>query len=217
MHNPLRNEAEVFRAVVIVGIGAALVIALALLTGGPVGAIVFFVLVGSGAAYLWRRAQGTETTQTPVASTEPDTHRILVIANETVAGRDLLEEIRTRGKGKRAEVLVVTPALTKSQLQHWASDTDDAKRAAEHRLEDSLATLREAGLDARGGVGDEDPNVALGDALREFGADEVIISTHPPDRSRWLERGVVIKAREEVPLPVTHVVVDLEAEGVAGR
>ena len=45
-----------------------------------------------------------------------------------------------------------------------------------------------------------------------FPADEVIISTHPPERSKWLERGVVERAREEVPLPITHVVVDLETE-----
>jgi hypothetical protein len=68
------------------------------------------------------------------------------------------------------------------------------------------------GLRARGEVGDSDPNVAIEDALRTFPADEVIISTHPPDRSRWLERGVVQRARDDVELPVTHVVVDLEAE-----
>jgi hypothetical protein len=42
-----------------------------------------------------------------------------------------------------------------------------------------------------------------------------VISTHPPERSRWLEGGVVERARNEIPLPVTHVVVDLEAEGTA--
>jgi hypothetical protein len=40
----------------------------------------------------------------------------------------------------------------------------------------------------------------------------VIISTHPPERSRWLERGVVERARRDVDLPITHVVTDLEAE-----
>ena len=54
--------------------------------------------------------------------------------------------------------------------------------------------------------------MAIEDALRTFPADEVIISTHPPDRSRWLERGVVQRARDDVELPVTHVVVDLETE-----
>jgi GABA permease len=75
-----------------------------------------------------------------------------------------------------------------------------------------VQAIEALGLRARAEVGDCDPNVAMEDALREFGADEVIISTHPPDRSRWLERGVVERAREEVELPVTHVVVDLDAE-----
>jgi hypothetical protein len=42
----------------------------------------------------------------------------------------------------------------------------------------------------------------------------VIISTHPPERSRWLEQGVVERAERDVPLPVAHVV-DLEAERAA--
>ena len=80
-------------------------------------------------------------------------------------------------------------------------------------MDDSLRRMAEAGIRARGRVGDHhEPNASLEDALRDFPADEVIISTHPPDRSRWLERGVVERAREEVPLPITHVVVDLEAE-----
>jgi hypothetical protein len=50
------------------------------------------------------------------------------------------------------------------------------------------------------------------DALRTFGADEVVISTHPEGRSHWLERGVVEAARERFTVPISHVVVDLEAE-----
>jgi hypothetical protein len=73
--------------------------------------------------------------------------------------------------------------------------------------------MEAAGLTASGDVGDHhEPYAALEDALRYFAADEVIISTHPPQKSRWLERGVVERARREVPLPITHVVVDLEAE-----
>ncbi len=66
------------------------------------------------------------------------------------------------------------------------------------------------GLDGRGEIGDSDPNVAIEDALRAFPADELLISTHPPQRSRWLEQGVVKWAREEIELPITHVVVDLD-------
>jgi hypothetical protein len=98
-------------------------------------------------------------------------------------------------------------------MEHWASDVDGAVEEARRRLDDSLRRMADAGIRARGQVGDHhEPNASLEDALRDFPADEVIISTHPPNRSRWLERGVVQRAREEVPLPVTHVVVDLEAE-----
>jgi len=61
-------------------------------------------------------------------------------------------------------------------------------------------------------VGDADPLQAIEDALRAFGADEVIVSTHPPGRSNWLERDVIARARERFDLPITHVVVDLERE-----
>ena len=87
-----------------------------------------------------------------------------------------------------------------------------AGAAAGERLEASLARLREAGIEARGEVGDGEPLQAIEDALRTFGADEIIISTHPEGRSHWLERGVVTRARERFAVPITHVVVDLERE-----
>jgi hypothetical protein len=67
-------------------------------------------------------------------------------------------------------------------------------------------------VEARGEVGDADPIQAMDDALRTFGADEIVISTHPPGRSNWLEKEVIGRARERYPVPITHVVVDLERE-----
>jgi len=213
MHNPLRSETDVFRAVIVIVVGAAAIIALTLIAGQTAGALLLLVLAIVGLAVLWQRARGELPKRAEVAAADDDVYRILVVANETVGGRALLHEIRESGRGKRSEILVVVPALTASQLEHWASDVDGAIADADRRLEASLAAMREAGLDARGHVGDHhEPSAAIEDALREFGADEVIISTHPPDRSRWLEGGVVERARREVPLPVTHVVVDLDAE-----
>jgi hypothetical protein len=216
MHNPLRSETDVFRAVVVIGAGAAAVIAITEITNQTVGAIALAVLAVAGLAVLWQRARGELPHRAEVTSSSDDVYRILVVANETVGGRALLEEIRNRGKGRRSEILVVVPALTASQLEHWASDVDGAISDARRRLDESLATMREAGLGVSGRVGDHhEPNASIEDALREFAADELIISTHPPARSRWLEQGVVERARREIPLPVTHVVVDLQAE--AGR
>jgi len=133
--------------------------------------------------------------------------KVLVIANETVAGRELKDAVKERAEG--GEVLVVAPALN-TRLRHLFADVDKAREAAEGRLHESLKHLEEAGIHARGAVGDTDPVRAMGDALFEFDADEIIISTHPPGRSNWMEKGVVERAREETDVPIKHVVVDLE-------
>ena len=216
MHNPLRSEAEMFRVVVIVGIAAAPVIAVGLITEPVYGAILLALEVGIGIGVLWRSSRGSEPHTAAVVQAEDEAHRVLVVANQTVAGRALLEEIRSRCEGRRSEVFVVVPALVTSRLEHLAHDVDSAIAEAEQRLGRSLEAMSGVGINATGQVGDHhDPNVAIEDALREFAADEVVISTHPPERSRWLERGVVERAEREVPLPVTHVIVDLEAEETA--
>ena len=140
-----------------------------------------------------------------------DERRILVVANETVAGTALREAIRAAAEGARANVLVVSPALN-TPLKHWMSDEDGARAEAEGRLALSIGELERLGIQARGEVGDPDPLQAVEDALRTFGADLIIVSTHPEGRSNWLERGVVSGARERFAVPITHVVVDLEAE-----
>jgi hypothetical protein len=140
--------------------------------------------------------------------------RILVIANETCAGRGVVDEVRYRaGAGAPAEVVVVAPALAKSRLEHWlSSDSERRRDEATERLEESIRAFEAAGMNARGTLGDADPLQALDDALRVFDPDEIVISTHPPARSNWLERQVVRKARERYTKPITHVVVDLMHE-----
>ncbi|HYC82133.1 MAG TPA: hypothetical protein VEB65_10125 [Solirubrobacterales bacterium] len=212
MHNPLRNEADVFRLVVVIGIGAAAVVALTLLTRPVIGAILAAALIGLGVGLAWRGARGSLPSSFAPRSSDDGKHRLLVVANQTVAGQALLAEIARRCEGHDCEVFVVAPALAGSRAAHWASDIDDGIALARERLQASLDGLERLGLSAEGEIGDSDPNLALEDALRHFPADEVVISTHPPQRSRWLERGVVARAEKDLALPVTHVVVDLEAE-----
>ena len=131
--------------------------------------------------------------------------RILVVANETVEGRALHEAVRFRAQ-RSAEVLVVAPALN-SRLRHWVSDEDVARRRAEERLVRSIERFAEAGVDAHGVVGDADPLQAIADSLCVFAADEIVIATHPADRSHWLSRDVVARARRRFGVPVRHVVV----------
>lgn len=135
--------------------------------------------------------------------------KILVIANETVAGEELHSRIKALVSGFDAEVLVVAPALS-SRVKYFLSDEDAPRALAGERLERSLKLMRQSGVVATGSVGDADPVRACEDATAIFEPDHVVISTHPPGRSNWLERDVVERIQSAVEVPVTHVVVDLE-------
>ncbi|HEU4737294.1 MAG TPA: hypothetical protein VFS48_09755 [Solirubrobacterales bacterium] len=187
-------------------------IALTLLTRPVFGVIWAALLIGFGVGFGYRAARGSLPRSVSLTRGGDGKLRLLVVANETVQGEALLNEIRDRCHDRKSEVLVVTPALASSRASHWASDIDEAIELARQRMELSLIELRKLGLKARGEIGDSDPNVAIEDALRVFAADEILISTHPPDRSRWLEHGVVDKARERIELPIAHVVVDLTTD-----
>ena|SRR5438132_1831021 len=210
MRNPFRSEADAYRFVWLT-LGYFALIVIGSLINVWVGLAVF--IVETAVVLWWLVFRGQREAPVPVA---PPTHaegerRILVVANETVGGPELLETIQTKSAGRQAHVLVVVPALN-SPLRHWVSDEDEARAAAQERLNRSLESMRTVGIDARGEIGDGDPLQAIEDALRTFAPDDLIISTHPEGRSHWLERGVVSGARERFALPVTHVVVDLEAD-----
>ena len=212
MKKPFRSEAEAYRFVIgTVGYFAAIVLATAL--GGRWWGIGVFVVL-SVLVLIWffrREVREQPPATAPAHRGAEDERRVLVVANETVIGRALREAVESAAEGGRANVLVVSPALN-SPLKHWTSDEDQARAAAEDRLRLSVAELERLGISARGEVGDADPLQAIEDALRTFGADVIVISTHPEGRSNWLERGVVTSARERFAVPITHVVVDLDAE-----
>lgn len=189
-------------------------IGLTLLTRPVFGVVWAAALVGFGVGVGYRNSRGSLPRSVELTRGGDGKHRLLVVANETVGGEALLDEIHNRCRGRDCEILVVTPALTASRASHWASDVDEAIELARQRMELSLIAIDALGLKARGEIGDSDPNVAIEDALRVFPADEIVISTHPLHRSRWLEHGVVERAGNEIELPITHVVVDLTAEGV---
>lgn len=210
------TEENMFKVVVAVGIAMLPVILLALIVDPIAGAILFGIEVGLGIGYLIQRSRAIPPRPAEVAPVPDDgVHRVLVVANETVGGRSLLDALQRRLEGEKASaVLVVVPPLSKSAADHWSSDVDGDIAEARNRLDSSVSAMRTAGMTVQGRLGDHhDPNQAIEDALKTFPADEVIISTHPESRSRWLESGVVEKARAELPQPVTHVVVDLDAEG----
>src|SRR3954471_23903155 len=146
-------------------------------------------------------------------SAEP--YRVLVVANETVGGRALIDAVRkcgesAREQGRPLEVLVVAP---QNQPKHGYVVYDDSVRsAAESRLRTTVEQLRQVGIEANAEVMDPDPYNATMDALGNFQADEIIISTHPGPRSGWLRRDLIDRVKDATGLPVEHVVVDLDAD-----
>ena len=208
MKNPLRDEASAFQ-VVLITLGGAVLVVIAAWLNTWLGLAVFVVLVGVA---LWAIRGGLiqKPPQAHVVHDDSPARKILVIANETVGGDELLTLLGAKSIDVDEQVLLVCPALN-SRVRTWTSDEDPARAGAQERLDASLSRLAEAGVSARGEIGDGDPLQALEDALREFPADEIVVSTHPPGRSHWLEQGVVEQARQRYDVPITHVVVDLAA------
>jgi hypothetical protein len=138
---------------------------------------------------------------------------VLVIANETVAGRSLIEAIERRREDGPVRVTVITPV--NQPREGYVVYEDTRRAAAGRRLEQTLGVLRAEGIPASGLVVETDPVAATRDALAQLEPppDEIIVSTHPLQRSGWLRRNVVERIESAAGgLPVEHVVVDLERE-----
>ena len=141
-------------------------------------------------------------------------NHVLVIANETVAGQTLIEALKSRAAEGETRVTVVAPI--NEPREGYVVYEDTRRAAAGRRLDRTLQLLRAAGIPASGLVVDADPVNATRDAIAqaEPPIDSVIVSTHPPERSGWMQRNVPERVRKAAAsLPVEHVVVDMQAEG----
>ncbi len=137
---------------------------------------------------------------------------VLVVANETLGGRSLMEAIRARlAQGDTRLVLCVPQTRPKSGLVIYADAVHDAAQA---RLNLALGFVRAEGIEAIGEVGDSDPYTATMDAAREHHPNEIIISTYPESRSGWLRRDLIERVQDASGAPVEHVVADIDTEGL---
>jgi GABA permease len=215
MRNPIRSETDAFY----IAVGGAAIIAAALLLGSLLDPLVGVALVaGAGiGALTWELSTKDPERRRPLreaASAAPPRNRaagrrVLVVANRTLHGSELRAEIHDRAAAG-AELHIVAPILC-SRMHYIASDVDRELTEARERLATALEWARAEGLAVTGKVGD--PNAAFGaieDELRGHGADEVIISTYPHGKSNWLETGIVERLRDELDVPVIHVVVPSE-------
>jgi GABA permease len=213
MWNPFRSEAEAFRVVVALALLAGVGLLVGFLASPVAGWAIFGAGVAAGVTYAWteRRAAKARPLAEADASFRVEdhvSHRVLAVANESLESEALRSELMRRVE-LWPEVFVLAPVPC-SRAHYWTTDVDCERGEAARRLAAALEWVRAQGFTAYGEVADPDPLVAIADALRRFDADEIVIVTHPPGRSTWLEAGVVERVREELDIPVTHVVADAE-------
>jgi hypothetical protein len=137
---------------------------------------------------------------------------VLVVANRTLGGAKLLEAVRERAAAGDVRFRLVVP---QSNPSAGLVIYDEAVReSAQARVDLALSLVTGESIDATGEVGDADPFLATMDAIATRRPDEILISTHPAVSSGWLRRDLVERIRNASGLPVEHIVVDIEHEGL---
>jgi len=139
---------------------------------------------------------------------------VLVVANETVAGRGLIEALERRA-GEGGVELITVLAPVNNPRDGYVVYEDTRRAAAGRRLDRTLEVLRAEKIPAHGMVVEADPADAVRDALNQLEPPptEILVSTHPLPKSGWLRKNVLDRIRAAAPdLPVEHIVVDLAAE-----
>jgi len=137
---------------------------------------------------------------------------ILVVANETLGGRSLLDAVRSRAaEGEVRFVICVPQNRPRSGLVVYDDAVFDA---AQVRVDLAVEFIRAEHIQVIGEVGDPDPYTATIDAVHAYRPSEIIISTYPETRSGWLRRDLVDRVRDASGLPVEHVVADPDTEGL---
>jgi hypothetical protein len=140
---------------------------------------------------------------------------ILVIANETVAGRGLIDAVKQKAAGQDVELVTVLAPVSAPRAGYVVYE-DTRRAAAGRRLDRTLAALREAGIPAHGLVVESDPEDAVRDAfgMLDPKPTDVILSTHPVEKSGWIRKNVVDRVRKAAGnVPVEHIVVEIGEEG----
>jgi hypothetical protein len=138
---------------------------------------------------------------------------VLVIANRTLGGAKLLDAVRERAAAGDVRFRLVVPQ-TKPTAGLVIYD-EAVRESAQVRVDLALSAVTAEGIEATGEVGDPDPFMAGMDAVAVHRPDEIILSTHPAQHSGWLRRDLIERLQNASGLPVTHIVVDLEQEGLS--
>jgi GABA permease len=211
MRNPVRSENDAFKILLTIIVGLVLIAIGAWITTWLGVAVALAEVLIAGWWLFFREPPAEPAVAQAPAPSPPDEFRVLVVANETIGAPELLDELRTRSAGRRTRVFVVAP-VPASPAAEWTGEAGDAPDVARGRLDASLESMRSAGFEVEGHVGEIDPAQAVEDAVREFAPDELVVATHPDGRGAPYENGLVERLQAEFAMPLTHVVVDLDAD-----
>ena len=136
------------------------------------------------------------------------TTSVLVVANETLVGRELVDTLLGRAEHGPIRVVVVAPVT--QPREGYVVYRDSRRAAASRRLDSVLAALRLAGIPAHGAVFDDEPLAVVKDVLASEDVDEIVVCTHPETRSGWLRKNLVAEIRKAAgDRPVEHIVADV--------
>jgi hypothetical protein len=133
--------------------------------------------------------------------------RALVVANEKVSGEELVGAVLGHLGSGLEEIFVVAPALADSALDHVMGDVDAAIPPARERLDETLGAFHEAGVEARGEVGDSDPIQAISDEIVKFDPEQILVVAHRDEEGAFAEKGLLEQAERDIDLPVLELVV----------
>ena len=212
MRVPFKTEGDAFRVAIALAGAVAIALVVAWLASVEYGIVALAAALAAGVAFELSGRESGQASTLRHALSEPHPHgmvgggrHVLVIASAPLGGDELLRALATEDGG-RVELDVLAPVLA-SRFRFWASDVDRERTEAQRRLDASLAWAAAHGLAARGEVGDADPLLAIEDELREYGADEVIVTAPAGDRRSWLADRMLAHLEEELDVPVRVVVI----------
>lgn len=214
MRIPFKTETDAFRVAAALGLLLGVSIIVGAVSSPPYGVVVFAAGCAAGLVF---ELSGRETVDHALreAASAPHPHgsgpgkrHVLVVAERALAGEELSRQLQPE-PGITVELDVLSPVMA-SRAHHWAGDVDREREQAQVRLEASLAWAVQHGFVARGEVGDPDAMGAIEDELRDFGADEVIIVTHPSERTSWLANRMLSHLKRQLEVPVREIVMGEE-------
>jgi hypothetical protein len=216
MRIPFKTETDAFRVAAALGLLLGVSVVVGALSSLPYGVVVFAAGCAAGLVFELAGRETVDHGLRDAASAPhshgpgPGTRHVLVVAERTLAGEELRRQLQPE-PGVAVELDVLSPVMA-SRAHHWAGDVDREREQAQVRLKASLAWAVQQGFVAKGEVGDPDAIGAIEDELRDFGADEVIIVTHPSKRTSWLANRMLSHLKKQLEVPVREIVMGEELD-----